>query len=77
MPYMAERVTQSWANDSLLSQRTPEKGFRSKDGFLAGVVACGLALPALEVLEVLDTPDFWLKLLCALSIVIFSAGLDC
>ena len=31
----------------------------------------------LEVLEVLDTPDFWLKLLCALSIVIFSAGLDC
>ena len=58
MPYMADRLTHSWAKDSLLSQRIPEKGFRSRDGFLVGVEPWGRALPALEVFEVFETADF-------------------
>ena len=56
---MADRLTHSWANDSLLSHSTPENGFRSRDGFLAaGELLDGLAPGVLDDLDVLETPDF-------------------
>ena len=59
MPYMADRLTHSWAKDSLLSHSTPENGFRSRDGFLAaGELLDGLAPGVLDDLDVLETPDF-------------------
>ena len=59
LPYIADKVTHSWANDSLLSHNIPEKGFKSKVVcFLAGELLDGLAAADFEVFDVFETTDF-------------------
>ena len=56
---MADSVTHSWAKDSLLSHKIPEKGFKSKVVcFLAGELLGGRAAADLEVFDVFETTDF-------------------
>ena len=72
---MDERVTHSWVNGSLLSQRIPEKGLSWMLRVLSTLPGGRtVAAPNLVPLLTLLPPDLCEKLLWDRSIVAFKAG---